>query len=213
MTDAATVSRRVHGTVTGACGAGRAGRTVRVDSGDAASGAAGGPDGFGVLAIVVTTQNTSALRVCSRGMFAEHEDQTQILPTGVVLAATPLGNAADASPRLAQALAAADVIAAEDTRRTRALAAALGVEISGRVVSNFDHNEDSRARELLDASDYLSDLVLRHQARQLRAGARPDYHIDPRELTERDRAALRDSFRVIKSLQNALASKYPVQAV
>ena len=69
------------------------------------------------------------------------------------------------------------------------------------------------ARELLDASDYLSDLVLRHQARQLRAGKRPDYHIDPRELTERDRAALRDSFRVIKSLQNALASKYPVQAV
>lgn len=152
MTDAATVSRRVHGTVTGACGAGRAGRTVRVDSGDAASGPAGGPDGFGVLAIVVTTQNTSALRVCSRGMFAEHEDQTQILPTGVVLAATPLGNAADASPRLAQALAAADVIAAEDTRRTRALAAALGVEITGRVVSNFDHNEDSRARELLDAA-------------------------------------------------------------
>ena len=52
----------------------------------------------------------------------------------------------------AQALAAADVIAAEDTRRTRALAAALGVEITGRVVSNFDHNEDTRRDELLQAA-------------------------------------------------------------
>ena len=85
-------------------------------------------------------------------MSAEQDNLTQNLPAGVVLAATPLGNAADASPRLAQALAAADVIAAEDTRRTRALAAALGVEVAGRVVSNFDHNEESRVRELLDAA-------------------------------------------------------------
>jgi len=77
-----------------------------------------------------------------------------------VLAATPLGNAADASPRLAQALATADVIAAEDTRRTRALAAALGVEIAGRVVSNFDHNEESRVRELLDAARAGTVLVV-----------------------------------------------------
>ena len=145
------VSRRVHGTVTGASGAGWAGRRERVVFGAASSASDGGPAGFGVLAIVVTTQDISALSVSSRGMSAE-QDQTQNLPAGVVLAATPLGNAADASPRLAQALAAADVIAAEDTRRTRALAAALGVEIAGRVVSNFDHNEESRVRELLDAA-------------------------------------------------------------
>ncbi len=76
-----------------------------------------------------------------------------LLPTrGVVLAATPLGNVGDASPRLRAALAGADVIAAEDTRRVRNLAAALGVEITGRVVSNFDHNEEGRARQLLDAA-------------------------------------------------------------
>ena len=76
-----------------------------------------------------------------------------LLPTrGVVLAATPLGNVGDASPRLRAALAGADVIAAEDTRRVRNLAAALGVEITGRVVSNFDHNEEGRARRLLDAA-------------------------------------------------------------
>lgn len=121
-------------------------------SGAASSASDGGPAGFGVLVVVVTTQDISALGVSSRGMSAEQDNLTQNLPAGVVLAATPLGNAADASPRLAQALAAADVIAAEDTRRTRALAAALGVEVAGRVVSNFDHNEESRVRELLDAA-------------------------------------------------------------
>lgn len=71
------------------------------------------------------------------------------LPTGIILAATPLGNIGDASPRLAQALAQADYIASEDTRRTRSLAQALGVEITGQVLSNFDHNEHSRVQQLL----------------------------------------------------------------
>ncbi|WP_420099615.1 16S rRNA (cytidine(1402)-2'-O)-methyltransferase [Corynebacterium sp.] len=68
---------------------------------------------------------------------------------GVILAATPLGNPLDASVRLIDALGSADVIAAEDTRRTRALADALGVEISGKIVSNFDHNEADRAAGLV----------------------------------------------------------------
>lgn len=80
------------------------------------------------------------------------EDPDQLPANGVVLAATPLGNAADASPRLRAALESADVIAAEDTRRTRALAAALGVDPRGRVVSNFDHNEQQRADELIEAA-------------------------------------------------------------
>lgn len=71
---------------------------------------------------------------------------------GIVLAATPLGNLGDASARLVEALESADVIAAEDTRRTRQLAAALGIELKARVVSNFDHNEDSRVAELIDAA-------------------------------------------------------------
>jgi 16S rRNA (cytidine1402-2'-O)-methyltransferase len=55
----------------------------------------------------------------------------------VVLAATPLGDSRDASPRLRDALATADVVAAEDTRRLRSLAAALGVTVHGRVVSHY----------------------------------------------------------------------------
>jgi 16S rRNA (cytidine1402-2'-O)-methyltransferase len=68
----------------------------------------------------------------------------------IVLAATPLGNPGDASSRLVDALATADVVAAEDTRRTRRLAADLGVTIGGRIVSFYDAVERERSRELAD---------------------------------------------------------------
>jgi len=68
----------------------------------------------------------------------------------LVLAGTPIGNAEDASPRLRRLLAEAEVVAAEDTRRLRALAARLGVEVGGRVVSFHEHNESERADDLLD---------------------------------------------------------------
>ncbi|MBI5737174.1 MAG: 16S rRNA (cytidine(1402)-2'-O)-methyltransferase, partial [Mycolicibacterium neoaurum] len=68
----------------------------------------------------------------------------------LLLAATPLGQPGDASARLVDALASADVIAAEDTRRARALAAALGVTPAGRVLSVFDQNEASRVPMLLE---------------------------------------------------------------
>ena len=67
----------------------------------------------------------------------------------MVLAATPIGNVADASPRLVDLLATADVVAAEDTRRLRRLAAALDVVPAGRVVSCYEHNEESRTAELV----------------------------------------------------------------
>ncbi|MEV0069850.1 MULTISPECIES: 16S rRNA (cytidine(1402)-2'-O)-methyltransferase [unclassified Amycolatopsis] len=69
----------------------------------------------------------------------------------LVLAATPLGDPGDASPRLVSALASADVIAAEDTRRLRSLAAALGVAPSGRVVSFYEDVEVARLPRLLEA--------------------------------------------------------------
>lgn len=69
----------------------------------------------------------------------------------LVLAATPLGNIDDASPRLSEALASADVIAAEDTRRLHRLTAALGVTPAGRVLSYYDANEVGRTPQLLEA--------------------------------------------------------------
>lgn len=90
----------------------------------------------------------------------EHLETTGPLPRGVIIAATPLGNIGDASARLRQGLAEADVIAAEDTRRTRALAASLGVGIRGKVLSNFDHNEEGRVRQLIDAARTGTVLVV-----------------------------------------------------
>lgn len=62
----------------------------------------------------------------------------------LILAGTPIGDVEDAPPRLAAELAAADVVAAEDTRRMWRLANALGVAPAGRVVSYFEGNEVGR---------------------------------------------------------------------
>jgi 16S rRNA (cytidine1402-2'-O)-methyltransferase len=68
----------------------------------------------------------------------------------LLLAATPLGQPRDAAPRLLDALASADVVAAEDTRRVRALAQSLDVRIAGRVVSLYDQNEATRVPALVE---------------------------------------------------------------
>ncbi|MEU1402130.1 16S rRNA (cytidine(1402)-2'-O)-methyltransferase [Streptomyces sp. NPDC005728] len=68
----------------------------------------------------------------------------------LVLAGTPIGDIADAPPRLAEELTGADVVAAEDTRRLRRLTQALGVTTKGRVVSYFEGNESARTPELVE---------------------------------------------------------------
>jgi 16S rRNA (cytidine1402-2'-O)-methyltransferase len=70
---------------------------------------------------------------------------------GLVLCGTPIGDVGDASPRLRATLEAADVIAAEDTRRFRDLTRRLGITTSGRVVSYFAGNEAGRLAELVEA--------------------------------------------------------------
>ncbi|GAB3445870.1 16S rRNA (cytidine(1402)-2'-O)-methyltransferase [Actinophytocola sediminis] len=69
----------------------------------------------------------------------------------LILAATPLGDSRDASPKLVEALGSADVIAAEDTRRLRSLASALGATPTGRVVSFYDAVETARLSGLVGA--------------------------------------------------------------
>ena len=69
----------------------------------------------------------------------------------LVLAATPIGNAGDASPRLRAALTEADVIAAEDTRRLRRLLDRLEITTDARIVSYFEGNEATRTAELVRA--------------------------------------------------------------
>jgi len=81
-------------------------------------------------------------------------------PGRVILAATPLGNPADASPRLASAMETADVIAAEDTRRLRRLARDLGATPRGRVLSLHDSIEGRRATQLIADVRAGSDVLV-----------------------------------------------------
>jgi len=68
----------------------------------------------------------------------------------LVLVATPIGNLGDLAPRAVEVLRDADVIAAEDTRRTRALLTHAGVSARGRLVAVHEHNERQRAVELVE---------------------------------------------------------------
>jgi 16S rRNA (cytidine1402-2'-O)-methyltransferase len=66
----------------------------------------------------------------------------------LVVCPTPIGNLEDVTLRVLRVLAESDVIACEDTRRTRKLLARHGIE--ARLVSYHEHNERRRARELVE---------------------------------------------------------------
>jgi len=67
----------------------------------------------------------------------------------LILAATPLGNPGDASPRLKRAIESASIIAAEDSRRFHRLCADIEVTFTARVLSFFEGNEIERTHELI----------------------------------------------------------------
>ena len=69
----------------------------------------------------------------------------------LLLAGVPIGQPGDASGRLRTALATADVVAAEDTRRLKRLCSDLEVVVGGRVVSYFEANEAERTPGLVQS--------------------------------------------------------------
>jgi 16S rRNA (cytidine1402-2'-O)-methyltransferase len=74
------------------------------------------------------------------------------------LVGTPIGNLGDLSDRARRTLAAVDVVAAEDTRRTGRLLKSIGV--AARMVSFFEGNEASRVPELMAALRDGHDVAL-----------------------------------------------------
>ena len=70
------------------------------------------------------------------------------------LAATPIGNLGDASPRLREAFESADAIAAEDTRHTAQLLRLLGIEARPELIALHDHNERDRAAWIVDRAEH-----------------------------------------------------------
>ena len=69
----------------------------------------------------------------------------------LTLAATPLGNPLDASPRLKAAIESAEIIAAEDSRRFHRLASDIQATFTAKILSFFEGNETDRTQELLEA--------------------------------------------------------------
>src|SRR5262245_47736111 len=68
----------------------------------------------------------------------------------LILCGAPLGNPGDASARLRQTLASAEIIAAEDTRRLVRLARELDITMPGKLISYFEGNEDKRTPDLVE---------------------------------------------------------------
>lgn len=64
------------------------------------------------------------------------------------------------------------------------------------------------ADDLLDALEFLGIVRLRHQARQIREGAKADNYVPPSELSGFERSHLKDAFAVVKSMQGAATTTY-----
>ncbi|MGH9283552.1 MAG: SAM-dependent methyltransferase, partial [Acidimicrobiales bacterium] len=75
-------------------------------------------------------------------------DQAAGAGPALVVVGTPIGNLGDLSPRASAALDGADVIACEDTRRTRALLSAAGIA-GKRLLAVHEHNEAEQAEAVV----------------------------------------------------------------
>jgi 16S rRNA (cytidine1402-2'-O)-methyltransferase len=80
------------------------------------------------------------------------------VPGRLFVVATPIGNLGDATPRSIEVLKSVNVIAAEDTRRTRKLLAHFGVSTS--LLSYHDHNEERVSRGIVKRIEDGQDVAL-----------------------------------------------------
>jgi len=78
----------------------------------------------------------------------------------LILAATPIGNLSDASPRLVEHLQHTGFIAAEDTRTLLKLANALGIRLNAKLFSLHEHNEGERVEQMLEIAREQNLLVV-----------------------------------------------------
>jgi 16S rRNA (cytidine1402-2'-O)-methyltransferase len=78
----------------------------------------------------------------------------------LILAATPIGNLADASPRLIEHLQSCEFIAAEDTRSLLNLVHGLGIRHNAKLFSLHEHNESERLTQLVEIASTSDVLVV-----------------------------------------------------
>ncbi len=68
-------------------------------------------------------------------------------------------------------------------------------------------SQDS-AKDLLDAFEFISQVRLEHQARQIRSGEKANHFASPNQLSHFERDHLKDAFSVVRTLQQTLAQRY-----
>lgn len=74
----------------------------------------------------------------------------KVFTPALYLVATPIGNMGDVSPRSLEVLAAADLIACEDTRVTKKLLDLLGIDKKmSQLISVYEHNEKNKSPEII----------------------------------------------------------------
>ncbi len=98
-----------------------------------------------------------------------------------------------------------------DLARIYALAGGLhAVNTQDRLEASSQSQEISAAaaRDLVDALEFISNLRITHQTRQISAGQPPDNYLKLEELSSFERGTLRDAFGVVQKLQNVLGQRY-----
>ena len=70
----------------------------------------------------------------------------------------------------------------------------------------------SGAADLLAAFEFIAMTRLRHQARQIRAGKKPDNYMAPNEISHLERDQLKKAFQVVKTIQAALSNAHQISA-
>jgi CBS domain-containing protein len=103
------------------------------------------------------------------------------------------------------------VIPIVDLARVRALEGGLRVihtEERLEAAAEADLISDGDANDLIHAFRFIGNVRLRHQARQLAAGQRPDHLVDPDELSGLHRRYLRSAFGIVSAAQSALSQRY-----
>jgi CBS domain-containing protein len=80
---------------------------------------------------------------------------------------------------------------------------------AGRTAAVLSENG---ARDLLAAFEFIALTRLRHQAKQIRAGKKPDNFLVPNELSPLERTQLKDTFQVVKTIQSALSNARQIGA-
>ncbi|MEW8431545.1 MAG: cyclic nucleotide-binding/CBS domain-containing protein, partial [gamma proteobacterium symbiont of Ctena orbiculata] len=61
---------------------------------------------------------------------------------------------------------------------------------------------------LVDALEFIASIRIYHQAEQIRKGLKPDNYMSPEELSDLERKHLKDAFRVIQEMQDAMENRY-----